>query len=69
MTDSYKKCPKGHIHNSETDECPYCNGKKIEDALEDLPDKQEIDHYPDIAMCYDMGPCEIDTNITIEENE
>ena len=50
----FKKCSGWHIYNSNLKECPYCNGKKLEDDLENLPPK-EVDP-PESAMCYDMGP-------------
>ena len=56
----FKKCPQGHVYDSETDECPYCNGKKIDDALENLPVKPNInkDILQDMADCYMRGPSE-----------
>ncbi|MCL2176095.1 MAG: hypothetical protein FWB73_08635 [Treponema sp.] len=51
----FKKCPKGHVYDSEKEkECPYCNNKTIDDDLEKI-DPKEIDK-PETAMCYDMGP-------------
>jgi len=51
---SFKKCDKGHVYESVLVECPYCNGKKIETDLEDLPEKPGVDPNigDDIADCY-----------------
>ena len=54
----FTKCPKSHVYDSELKECPYCNGKNLEDDLEKLPPK-EVDP-PETAMCYDMGPRDFD---------
>ena len=53
----FKKCPKGHTYDSEKEkECPYCNGKKIEDDLEDLPDTPvDKDILKHISDCYLVG--------------
>jgi len=55
---SFKKCPNGHIYNPELAECPYCNGSKIDDDLDDLPDKTPVnkDILKNMADCYMMGP-------------
>jgi len=53
--DGFKKCPEGHVYDSELEECPYCNGKKIDDDLENLP-PDDSNPPPETAMCYDMGP-------------
>jgi len=52
--DEFKKCPNGHVYDSGLKECPYCSGKKIEDDLENLPEKPEVDRdvLKDIADCY-----------------
>jgi len=55
----FKKCPEGHVYDSGQNECPYCNGRKIEDDLEDLPETK-VGLPDNIAMCYDMGPRDID---------
>jgi len=60
----YKKCSAGHIHDSEIDECPFCSGITIEQALSALPPDDEDegegedndDDLDDLAMCYEMGP-------------
>jgi len=50
----FKKCPFGHTYDSEKEkECPYCNGRKIDDELKKIPPK-DIEG-PESAMCYDMG--------------
>ncbi|MCL2186010.1 MAG: hypothetical protein FWB86_09195 [Treponema sp.] len=65
----FKKCSAGHIHDSEIDECPFCSGITIEQALAALPPEDEDegedddDDLEDIAMCYDMGPRWIDDDI------
>ena len=54
-----KQCPQGHFYNSELDECPYCNGLKIDDDLEKLLSKtDEKRKFPDdiMAMCYILPP-------------
>ena len=50
----FKKCDKEHIYESGLGECPYCNGKKIETDLENLPEKPDADPNigDDIADCY-----------------
>jgi len=55
---SYKKCSKGHIYNQELPECPYCGGLKIDDELENLPDKPDVKKQilKDMADCYMIGP-------------
>jgi len=54
--DEFKRCPNGHIRKPELEECPYCNGRTIEDDLEELPDDDGgPDKIPETAMCYDMG--------------
>jgi len=35
------KCPKGHVYDSGLDECPYCNGKELDNDLNDLPKKTD----------------------------
>ena len=55
----YKKCPEGHVHDSDLAECPYCIGRNIDDDLVELP-PGKIDLPYDLAMCYDMGPGNID---------
>jgi hypothetical protein len=50
----FTKCNNGHIYNSELEECPYCNGRKIDDDLDDLGEEEKID-FPETAMCYDIG--------------
>lgn len=57
---SYIKCSAGHIHDSEIDECPFCKGKTIDQALAALPPNDEEDDPDDMAMCYDMGPGWVD---------
>jgi len=49
------KCPKGHVYDSESEECPYCNGRKIDDDLDKLP-PDDVDVPDATAMCYEMGP-------------
>jgi len=53
----FKKCPKGHVYNPESPECPYCNGLEIDDELENLPDKPSVkkDILKDMADCYLIG--------------
>jgi len=48
------KCPEGHIYKKELEKCPYCNGKRIEEDLEDLPEKPVVDKdiLKHIADCY-----------------
>ncbi|MCL2211497.1 MAG: hypothetical protein FWB95_06215 [Treponema sp.] len=53
----FKKCSKGHVYESKLAECPYCNGKELDDDLKNLPHK-EIDPI-EAAMCYDMGPSDL----------
>ena len=55
--EQFKKCPQGHVYDSDIEECPYCNGQTVEDALEKLP--QGYVEPPESAMCYDMGPGDI----------
>jgi len=50
------KCSKGYVYESKLNECPYCNGKELDEDLENLP-RKEI-NPPESAMCYDMGPGE-----------
>jgi len=56
----FKKCSKGHVYESNLDECPYCNGAEIDDVLGKLPVKPEInkDILKDMADCYMRGPSE-----------
>jgi len=56
--DKFKKCPKGHVHDSELEECPFCNGKEIDDELKKLPKKPpgRLKDIKDLAMCYLRGP-------------
>jgi len=56
----FKKCPQGHVYESNLDECPYCSGAEIDDALGNLPGKPEInkDILKDMADCYMIGPDE-----------
>ena len=51
------KCAEGHIYDEELDECPFCNGKKIDDILKEIPEKPSIDKkiLKDIADCYLIG--------------
>jgi len=52
---SFTKCDKGHVYDLAQNECPYCNGKKIEDDFDELPEGGES--LPlDLAMCYEIGP-------------
>jgi len=52
----FTKCPQGHVYDSELEECPYCNGKKIDEFLEDLPEKPvDKDVLKYIADCYLVG--------------
>ena len=55
MSDEFKKCPEGHVYDSEYEDCPYCSGENIDDELEKLP-PDEKRFPPEVAMCYDMGP-------------
>ncbi|MCL2211496.1 MAG: hypothetical protein FWB95_06210 [Treponema sp.] len=54
----FKKCSQGHVYESGLEECPYCNGKNVDDELEKLPKKPEInkDILKDMADCYMRGP-------------
>ena len=64
----FKKCPRGHVYDSELNECPYCNGRTIDDDLENLtPDEVELP--PDEAMCYDMGPGDFRSDFDYEEED
>jgi len=57
----FKKCEKGHVYDSKLTECPYCNGREIEDDLKELLEKPDVDKdiLKDIADCYLMGPKDI----------
>jgi len=57
MSGEFKKCSKGHPYDSELEECPYCNGKELDDDLENLPDKPAVnkDILKNIASCYLIG--------------
>jgi len=47
----FKKCTKGHYYNSDSEDCPYCNGETIGQKLKDLPPGSRV--FPeDTAMCY-----------------
>jgi len=50
-----KKCTKGHYYNSNSEKCPYCNGRTIEQELEDLPQRPFV-FPPETAMCYSQVP-------------
>jgi len=47
-------CPQGHTYDSELEECPYCGGKTIDNALEDLPEVKNVDKsiLANLADCY-----------------
>ena len=66
--DEFKKCTIGHVYESELDDCPYCNGKKLDEALKKLKRKKNID-MPESAMCYDMGPRNLIDDIDFEADE
>ena len=60
MSDIFKKCPKGHIFNTDLGECPFCGGLEIDDALINLPKPPNGSKLPDdIADCYYMPPDDI----------
>ena len=54
----FAKCPKGHVYDTELGECPYCNGKKTDDVLKEMPEKPSVKKniLKDIADCYLIGP-------------
>ena len=49
-----KKCPNGHFYDSKEEECPYCNGRTLDDDLASLI-KKKIRFPKDMAMCYRVG--------------
>jgi hypothetical protein len=49
-----KKCPAGHFYDSKLEECPYCNGRTLDDDLASLI-KKKIRFPKDMAMCYRVG--------------
>ena len=60
--DEFKKCPEGHVYESEYEECPYCNGKEMEEFIDRLKSdasKKIREKLENMAMCYIMGPKDI----------
>jgi len=58
--DKFIKCPKSHVYESRLEECPYCNGKIIDDELKELPpgyDNRD-DILPPSPLCYAPHPLE-----------
>jgi len=54
------KCPQGHLYDSKSKECPYCNGAELDEDLENLPENPTVDKdiLKNIANCYLVGPKE-----------
>jgi len=61
------KCSKGHVYESKLNECPYCNGKKLDDYLKNLVNR-EIE-LTEAVMCYDMGPSGFRSDFDDDEEE
>ena len=56
-SDTFTKCKKGHIYESNLEECPYCSGKRIEEAIIKLVDKNPglAEKLRGLATCYLIG--------------
>jgi len=54
------KCEKGHVYNKKLKECPFCNGKTLEEALQEIAQKEGGKNIREsldlVAMCYEIGP-------------
>ena len=52
---NFNKCEKGHIYDLKNNECPYCNGKNLDEDLKGLPSEknESIDiTVPPLPTCY-----------------